>query len=173
LNLENIIGVSGFGCGLNMCWHVMTWISVWKIWGPWIWRSPSAWTIPGVMGFLTYPGNSIWNCQRLVGGLTLWEDFNFILRGSVAQEISGSIRVTVIYWNFCGILFQAQLVSAVRTALEPSAGPLLMAAGSRLAARVSSSWVTAKFLSSLFPGVVSYVQETHSLSTTFKISSVR
>lgn len=31
---------------------------------------------------------------------------------------------------------QAQLVSAVRTALEPSSGPLLMAVGSRLAARV-------------------------------------
>ncbi|KAH9566013.1 hypothetical protein CY35_04G109200 [Sphagnum magellanicum] len=37
--------------------------------------------------------------------------------------------------------YQAQLVSAVRTALEPSAGPLLMAAGSRLAARIVTSGV--------------------------------
>ncbi|KAL2632357.1 hypothetical protein R1flu_017043 [Riccia fluitans] len=35
--------------------------------------------------------------------------------------------------------YQAQLVSAVRTALDPSAGPLLLAAGSRLAARIITS----------------------------------
>uniref|UniRef100_A0A7I4AXA5 HEAT repeat-containing protein n=1 Tax=Physcomitrium patens TaxID=3218 RepID=A0A7I4AXA5_PHYPA len=37
--------------------------------------------------------------------------------------------------------YQAQLVSAVRTALEPSAGPLLMSVGSRLAARIITSGV--------------------------------
>ncbi|BBN09583.1 HEAT repeat-containing protein 5 [Marchantia polymorpha subsp. ruderalis] len=35
--------------------------------------------------------------------------------------------------------YQAQLVSAVRTALDPAASPLLMAAGSRLAARIITS----------------------------------
>lgn len=63
-----------------------------------------------------------------------WNNTRYVV-ASIQPSILEFCRIRMQYTNN-SCLFQAQLVSAVRTALEPSAGPLLMAVGSRLAARV-------------------------------------